>query len=446
VKQIAITEPYLVVEVSAPSQPVLEGTNFTVTALIKNIGGKAASNVTVTMNATGAVTPTSEVKPTITSIAAGNSVNKEFTLQCTGETDANVVVTAMGTNTNTAQDSAAVTQIGIDAPYLTVEVSAPAQVNAGQSYYVTAVITNTGGVNATNVNATISINGTAELTTVGTETNIIGTIGAGSSALREWQLTCTEVGGVNVAVTAQGNNTNVAIASAAVQQIFALCNVWVSIPDAAVGNTSINTTVPINITGVSNLASATIWLHYNSSVVWVTNVTAGNLGGTITSSMNNATGLTKMAWFSATGKTGDFVFAYVTLKAMGSRGNTSPLNLDVKVLTDAAGDDIARCVCDGVFMIGLMEGDVTLDGCVDIVDAMFIAQWVVGLRTLSADQLTCADTFDDGAPDIADAMHIAQWVVDPDGTLGVLIVPLWQAPADNNMLHPQSCPRQPSCP
>ncbi len=439
VKQIPITEPYLVVEVSAPSQPVLEGTNFTVTALIKNIGGRAASNVTATMNATGAVTPTSEVKPVITSIAAGNSVNKEFALQCTGETDANVVVTAVGTNTNTAQDSAAVTQIGIDAPYLTVEVSAPAQVNAGQSYYITAVITNWGAEAATNVNATISINGTAELTTVGTETNTIGTIGAGSSALREWQLTCTEAGGVNVAVTAQGNNTNVAIASAAVRQIAAPCDVWVSIPDAAVGNTSINTTVPINITGVSELASATIWLHYNSSVVWVTNVTAGNLGGTITYSMNNATGLTKMAWFSATGKTGDFVFAYVTLRAVGSRGDTSPLNLDVKVLTDTAGDDIACCVDDGEFMIGLMEGDVTLDGCVNIVDAMFIAQWVVGLRTLSADQRTCADTFDDGNVDISDAMHIAQWVVDPDGTLGVLLVPLWAAPADNNMLHPHAC-------
>jgi hypothetical protein len=389
------------------------------------------------MNATGDAIPASAVKPAIASIGAGNSTDVEFTLQCTGETDVNVVVTVRGTNT--AQDSAAVTQIGIDEPYLVVEVSAPAQVNAGDTYFVTAVITNTGGEDATNVNATISINGTAELTTVGTETSTIGTIGAGSSAVREWQLTCTEEGGVNVAVTAQGDNTNVAIASAAVWQKPAPCDVWVSIPDAAVGNTSVNTTVPINITGVSELASATIWLHYNSSVVWVTNVTAGNLGGTITYSMNNATGLTKMAWFSATGKTGDFVFAYVTLKAVGSRGETSPLNLDVQVLTDTAGDDIACCVDDGVFMIGLMEGDVTLDGCVNIVDAMFIAQWVVGLRTLSADQLTCADTFDDGSPDIADAMHIAQWVVDPNGSLGVLLVPLWQAPADNNMIPPQAC-------
>jgi len=434
VTQIAITEPYLTVAVSAPSQPVLEGTNFTVTALIKNIGGTADSNVTVTMNATGDAIPASDTA-TITSIGAGNSTDVEFELQCTGETDVNVVVTAVGTNT--AQDSASVTQIAITEPYLTVAVSAPEQVNAGQSYYVTAVITNWGGEAATNVNATISINGTAELTTVGTETSTIGTIGAGSSAFTEWQLTCTAAGGVNVAVTAQGDNTNIATASAAVRQIPAPCDVWVSIPDAAVGNTSNTVTVPINITGVSELASATIWLHYNSSVVWVANVTNGDLGN-VTYSMDNATGLTKMAWFSATGNTGDFVFAYVTLKAVGSRGETSPLNLEVKVLTDTAGDDIACCVDDGVFRIGLMEGDVTLDGHVTIVDAMFIAQWVIGSRTLSADQLECADTFDDGSPDIADAMHIAQWVVDPTGSLGVLLVPLWDPVLDAHMIPPQS--------
>ena len=85
----------------------------------------------------------------------------------------------------------------------------------------------------------------------------------------------------------------------------------------------------------------------------------------------------------------------------------------------------------------LMEGDVTLNGHVTIVDSMFIAQWIVGSRILSADQLECADTFDTGNPNIADAMHIAQWVVDPDGALGVLKVPLWQSPADDHMLPPQ---------
>jgi len=106
-------------------------------------------------------------------------------------------------------------------------------------------------------------------------------------------------------------------------------------------------------------------------------------------------------------------------------------------IEDSAGNPNTGYSWNFTTMPPLMEGDVTLNGHVDIVDAMFIAQWVVGLRTLSTGQLECADTFDDGTPDIADAMHIAQWVVDPNMTLGVLKVPLWQSPADDHMLHPQ---------
>ncbi|RJS70563.1 hypothetical protein CW696_05635 [ANME-2 cluster archaeon] len=88
----------------------------------------------------------------------------------------------------------------------------------------------------------------------------------------------------------------------------------------------------------------------------------------------------------------------------------------------------------------LMEGDVTsLNDCVSITDAMFIAQNVTGARMLSADQMTCADTDDDGDVDITDAMHIAQYVVDPDGSLGILFKPLWQSPADDDMLPPVKC-------
>jgi hypothetical protein len=84
----------------------------------------------------------------------------------------------------------------------------------------------------------------------------------------------------------------------------------------------------------------------------------------------------------------------------------------------------------------LMEGDVNLDEHVTITDAMYIAQYKAGLRSLSADQLKCADTTDADGVTISDAMHIAQWRVDPDGNLGILFKPLWQSPADDDMLKP----------
>lgn len=87
--------------------------------------------------------------------------------------------------------------------------------------------------------------------------------------------------------------------------------------------------------------------------------------------------------------------------------------------------------------IGLMEGDANLNGCVSIVDALLIAQYLAGIRTISPDQLQCADTTDEGSVSIVDALHIAQWLVDPDGSLGVLAKPLWESPADDDMLPPQ---------
>ena len=188
--------------------------------------------------------------------------------------------------------------------------------------------------------------------------------------------------------------------------------------------------MPISITNVLKLGSADIWLSYNSSVVEVTAVTDGDLG-TITFSIDNPAGVTKMNWYSATGKTGDFVFAYVTLHAVGSVGQTSVLDLDVKELVDTNAQPILHSVDDGVFTIrGLMEGDVSMNGHVTISDAMLIAQHLVGLITLNADQLECADTTDDGFVTISDAMHIAQWLVDEP------FEPLWKLPDDALMLPP----------
>jgi len=87
----------------------------------------------------------------------------------------------------------------------------------------------------------------------------------------------------------------------------------------------------------------------------------------------------------------------------------------------------------------LMEGDVTMDEHITMADAMFIAQYKAGLRSLNASQLKCADTTDDGDVTMADAMHIAQWKADPDGTLGVLFKPLWESSADDDMLEPVDC-------
>ena len=84
------------------------------------------------------------------------------------------------------------------------------------------------------------------------------------------------------------------------------------------------------------------------------------------------------------------------------------------------------------------EGDANGDGNVNIIDAMFIAQYTVGLRQLEGDCLLAADSSSDGLVNIVDAMHIAQYTVDPNGTAEVLFKPLWEWPADGGTKDPRT--------
>ena len=123
----------------------------------------------------------------------------------------------------------------------------------------------------------------------------------------------------------------------------------VSIQDAT-ANPGETVTVPINITNVDNMGTADIRLSYDKDVVIVESVSEGDLSP-ITLGIDNITGVTRMNWFSATGKTGNFVFAYVTLRAIGSAGQSSSLDLDVKELGDTNANAISRTVDDGTFTI-----------------------------------------------------------------------------------------------
>jgi hypothetical protein len=121
----------------------------------------------------------------------------------------------------------------------------------------------------------------------------------------------------------------------------------VSIPDAS-AEQGTEVTVPITITDVTNLGAIDIRLHYDSSVVEVSNVADGDLGA-ITYAIDNPNGVTLMNWFSATGETGNFTFANVTLRAVGTGGGASSLELEVKDIVNIAGDPISHSVDEGIF-------------------------------------------------------------------------------------------------
>jgi hypothetical protein len=124
----------------------------------------------------------------------------------------------------------------------------------------------------------------------------------------------------------------------------------VSIADVTVGSGEI-VTLPINITGVTDLGSATIWLSYDKDVVTVDSVADGDMG-TVTAAIFNDDGVTKMIWYKAVGVSGDYVFANVTLHAATtSVGLSSPLNLEVIECVDISFNPITPSVTNGTFTI-----------------------------------------------------------------------------------------------
>ena len=222
IQQIGI-EAYLTVALSAPDE-VTQGDTYIVTAVVTNAGQEDATSVDASIQITGdgALAADQSGLATISDliIEAGNSAKAEWRVECSGPEDVNITVHASGTDTNEAYASVAVKQIGIAAE-LGVEVTAPEQVNEGEEYYVSAVISNTGSEDAENVTAEIEINGNAVLA-AGTLSQTIGNIPVAGSAGVEWKLECTGAGGVNVIVSADGDNTVPASGSAAIQQIAAI--------------------------------------------------------------------------------------------------------------------------------------------------------------------------------------------------------------------------------
>lgn len=126
----------------------------------------------------------------------------------------------------------------------------------------------------------------------------------------------------------------------------------VSIPDAS-ANQSEEVTIPIGITGVTNLGAANIWLLYNKDVVEITSVADGDLGGITYTPLDdaNAVGELRMTWFSGTGNSGDFVFANIELRSVGTSGDTSSLDLEVKELVNSEGNPIQHSVSNGVLTV-----------------------------------------------------------------------------------------------
>ena len=124
----------------------------------------------------------------------------------------------------------------------------------------------------------------------------------------------------------------------------------VSIKDATVAPDE-SIIVPIMINNVTNPGGCAINITYNSSVVHVTDVIPEDMD-LLAYKINNGSGWMYANAISASGLSGDVVFAYINLTAMGSMGDSSLLDITVNQLSDITYTPITHTVIDGIFTIG----------------------------------------------------------------------------------------------
>lgn len=185
----------------------------------------------------------------------------------------------------------------------------------------------------------------------------------------------------------------------------------IAIADAA-ASPSDTTTTQITIDDMTNFGAATVTLSYDPTVVQIGNVTAGDVG-TPTPSIDNTAGTATITAYVSTaiGPDSPITFANVELLAVGNDGESSPLTLEVTTLADVDGTPVPATTESGVFTISGLRGDANDDGMINVVDAMFVAQYVVGNRDASDLNMANADANLGGTVDVVDAMFIAQYVV-----------------------------------
>ena len=251
----------------------------------------------------------------------------------------------------------------------------------GSSHTLTATLVDATGNPASGTTITFTI-------TNGPHVGLTGTDVTDVNGHATWSYTGTTAGTDIIVATGAGKTSN-----AAYKTWEGGCVVWIDDVSTSPGGTAIESI----ILNVDDFGSATIELTYDPTIVQVQSVSQGDCGA-VFENIDNANGKTiisSQGTGAIPGPSGTLEFAEIGFKAVGSVGECSPLNLNVVTLAHTDGSAITPATaCDGEFCITQscrICGDVNCDCKVDIVDAMFIAQYTVGNRPTPCDP--CPDPY-----------------------------------------------------
>lgn len=192
----------------------------------------------------------------------------------------------------------------------------------------------------------------------------------------------------------------------------------VSIPDTS-ARLGEEVSIPITVDVYSvpgshiTIGAYHIILYYDSGIIEAISVSPDNdlaysISNDVDDSVGQNGGIVRIAGWCV--PTVDLLTLDVIFNVVGE--GKSILQIEVLDLVDSQREPVEYSVSNGTFStIKELKGDVTLDGKVTIGDAMYIAQYLIGIRDINDIQLDCADVSKDGVISIVDAMYIAQSLV-----------------------------------
>ena len=253
-----------------------------------------------------------------------------------GEYNVTVVATDDSANGNSATDDMAAYTVqedpgDITPPEILSVAINPAEVYVDGSITVTVTATDDSGISSVIADG-------IELVLVANDT-YEGMVPA-ASAPGEYNVT--------VVVTDASDNSNTATGDSATYE--ARIPVTLSIKDVNIGQ-GMSEIVPIMVFDVVDMGGCEINFVYDPTVVYVTDVTRGDMNFSFEYNLNNGSGWMRANALDVNGVSGDVVFTYITLTAVGNKSDISEMEFEASRLVDASFVEIDHIKDGGMFSI-----------------------------------------------------------------------------------------------
>ncbi len=235
----------------------------------------------------------------------------------------------------------------------------PPEIYANMENIINATISNMGYADASAFNVSLCVNGTV------IDHVSIDSLSAGGTVNVSFAWTPPSAGDYEICVVSDADDD----VEESDEKNNALCrNVTVYVREKGVrviiGDYSVlpdgEVSAPITLHNIIDYGAGTICVEYDPHVIYVTDVSSSQHSYVGSYNIDNAEGVVCISAWNETGASGDIVFAYVRMKAVGSEGSSSSLILNIKKLVDIHYRDVPTFVEKGSFSI--KEGNAPIVG------------------------------------------------------------------------------------